>query len=48
MAAHFEGCRVAARVDADVDNEENGGPIHACRRVRGSWREQWPILRHLG
>ena len=50
LAAHFEGCRVTARIhnDADVDNEEDGSAIVTCTRVRGSWREQWLQLRHLG
>ena len=50
MAAHLEGCRVRARIDNDdgVDNDEQGAPVMVCSGPRGSWREQWPELRHLG
>ena len=50
MAAHLENCRVVARIDNDdgVENDEEGAPVMVCAGPRGSWREQWPELRHLG
>ena len=41
---------IAAYIDNpdDVDNDEQGEPIMACRGPRGSWSDQWPELRHLG
>ena len=50
VASHFRGCRLAARIaaDPDVDNEEDGAPILLCDGVRGSWRQAWAGLRHLG
>ena len=48
LRAHFRGCRVTAHISTGVDNEEDGRPVSTCTRVRGSWREQWPRLRHLG
>jgi hypothetical protein len=50
LAAHFRGCRVAARIHSkdDVDNDEDGAPILLCERIRATWRDEWPRLRHLG
>jgi hypothetical protein len=50
MAAHLDGCRVMARIDNDddVENDEQGEPVMVCDGPRGSWREQWPELKHLG
>jgi len=44
----FRDCRVARRIENGVqlDNEEQGAPIWVCR-VRTSWRDAWPRLRHL-
>jgi hypothetical protein len=50
MAAHLDGCRVVGRIDNDhdVDNDEQGAPVMVCSGPRGSWREAWPELSHLG
>ena len=50
LAAHFRGCRLAARIASKdgVDNDEDGAPILLCERVRSTWRNEWPHLRHLG
>jgi Dolichyl-phosphate-mannose-protein mannosyltransferase len=50
VAAHFEGCRLAARVTnaADVDNDERGEPIDLCTGTRGPWSRIWVSLLHLG
>ncbi|MBC9734555.1 ArnT family glycosyltransferase [Nocardioides marmotae] len=38
------------RVDngLDVDNEEQGRPVHVCRGPVGGWSALWPRLRRLG
>jgi len=45
----FVGCRRVATFDngANVDNEEQGGPLFVCQRPRLPWAEAWPELRHL-
>jgi 4-amino-4-deoxy-L-arabinose transferase-like glycosyltransferase len=50
LAAHFRGCRLTARIASKdgVDNDEDGAPILLCERVRSTWRNEWPHLRHLG
>lgn len=50
VAAHFDSCRVIARLDngVDVDNEEQEAPIAVCRGQRQPWTQLWPRLRHLG
>ena len=44
----FEDCVIVDRVDngLGVDNEVQGTPIVRCRRVKGSWDDVWPRLRH--
>lgn len=50
LAAHFDGCRLVARVGnaADVDNDERGEPIDICAGTRAAWSRMWASLRHLG
>ncbi|HEV7752920.1 MAG TPA: glycosyltransferase family 39 protein [Baekduia sp.] len=50
LAGHFEGCRIAARVDnaAGVDNDERGVPVAVCSGPRDGWSRAWDALRHLG
>jgi hypothetical protein len=49
LAAHFDGCRLAARVEnrADIDNDERGAPIDLCAGTRRPWSRIWSELRHL-
>jgi 4-amino-4-deoxy-L-arabinose transferase-like glycosyltransferase len=47
-ARWFAGCRVAARIDTGIDNDEDGGSVLACTAPRTSWDRLWPQLRHLG
>jgi 4-amino-4-deoxy-L-arabinose transferase-like glycosyltransferase len=49
-AAHFAGCRFAARITnrAGVENDEDGEAVMVCARPRRRWRAEWPSLRHLG
>ncbi|MEU4553680.1 ArnT family glycosyltransferase [Micromonospora violae] len=39
----FEQCTLAGRVDqrVEVENDENGGPIHVCRGLRRPWAQIW-------
>ncbi|HEY3682289.1 MAG TPA: glycosyltransferase family 39 protein [Streptosporangiaceae bacterium] len=48
--ASWTDCRVAARIDngVDLDNEEQGYPILACRGPKLTWARIWPTQRHLG
>jgi 4-amino-4-deoxy-L-arabinose transferase-like glycosyltransferase len=46
--AHLRGCRVAARVDTGVDNQEDGVPVSLCDGPRRPWSRAWPALRRLG
>jgi hypothetical protein len=50
LASHFEGCRLAARVNnsAGVDNDERGEPVELCSGTRGQWSAIWGTLRYLG
>jgi hypothetical protein len=50
LAAHFAGCRIAARVDnsAGVDNDERGVPVALCTGPRDRWSRVWDGLRRLG
>jgi 4-amino-4-deoxy-L-arabinose transferase-like glycosyltransferase len=50
LAAHFTGCRLAARIGnrANVDNDERGEPVDLCTGTRGPWSRIWGSLRHLG
>jgi hypothetical protein len=50
LAAQFDGCRIAARVDnaAGVDNDERGAPVAVCSGPRGRWSRAWGSLRRLG
>jgi hypothetical protein len=46
------GCgslRLAATHDngLDLDNEEQGAPVHICRDIGERWSALWPRLRHL-
>ena len=45
---YLTGCRVAARIDTGVDNDEDGGPVLVCRGPRTSWAREWSGVRHLG
>jgi dolichyl-phosphate-mannose-protein mannosyltransferase len=49
LAAHFAGCRLAARVDnaAGIDNDESGSPVDLCAGTRRPWSRIWSGLRHL-
>lgn len=49
LAAHFAGCRLAARVEnsAGIDNDERGAPIDLCAGTRRPWSHIWSELRHL-
>lgn len=44
----FASCTKAGEVDNtyDVDNEEQGLPIHVCRDPLQPWREIWPRFQH--
>ncbi|WP_444951775.1 ArnT family glycosyltransferase [Micromonospora ureilytica] len=47
----FEQCTLAGRVDqrVEVENDENGGPIHVCRGLRRPWAQIWDTeVRHTG
>lgn len=48
--AWLTGCRLVGRVDngLDVDNEEQGRPVHRCDGHRGTWAALWPEVRRLG
>ncbi|MGW5579477.1 glycosyltransferase family 39 protein [Micromonospora chokoriensis] len=51
LNAWFESCTQAGRVDqrVEVDNDENGGPIHVCRGLRRPWAQIWDTeVRHTG
>lgn len=47
-AALLRGCRVMARVDSGVENQEDGVPVSLCDGPRGTWSVAWPALRTLG
>jgi 4-amino-4-deoxy-L-arabinose transferase-like glycosyltransferase len=47
-AQGFADCRLAARVDTGVDDDENGAAILVCTGLRRPWAEIWPSARHLG
>jgi 4-amino-4-deoxy-L-arabinose transferase-like glycosyltransferase len=49
LARFFRDCRVATRIDngVEVDNEEQGGPVHVCGAPRAPWARLWPRLHHL-
>ena len=40
----------AARIDngVELENDEQGAPVWACRSLSQSWAEIWPQLRRLG
>jgi hypothetical protein len=46
--ASLRGCRVVARVDTGIDNEEDGAPVSLCDGPRRPWSQEWPALRRLG
>ncbi|WP_328374666.1 ArnT family glycosyltransferase [Micromonospora zamorensis] len=51
LNAWFETCTLAGRVDqqVEVENDENGGPIHVCRGLRRPWAQIWDTeVRHTG
>ncbi|WP_309140749.1 glycosyltransferase family 39 protein [Micromonospora sp. M51] len=51
LSTWFERCTLAGRVDqrVEVDNDENGGPIHVCRGLRRPWAQIWDTeVRHTG
>ncbi|MEU1681711.1 glycosyltransferase family 39 protein [Micromonospora zamorensis] len=51
LSAWFETCTLAGRVDqrVEVENDENGGPIHVCRGLRRPWAQIWDTeVRHTG
>ncbi|MEU7799703.1 glycosyltransferase family 39 protein [Micromonospora arborensis] len=51
LNAWFDECTLAGRVDqrVEVDNDENGGPIHVCRGLRRPWAQIWDSeVRHTG
>jgi hypothetical protein len=41
------GCRKAATLRTDVDNEEDGNGVWVCAGPAGSWARAWPHLVHL-
>jgi hypothetical protein len=45
---HFRDCRLAARIDTGIDNDEDGAPVLVCAGPRTSWAHEWGGLRHLG
>src|SRR4051794_15509039 len=45
---YFSGCRIAARIDTGVDNDEDGRAVLVCAGPREGWAHEWPDLRHLG
>ncbi|WP_112586922.1 ArnT family glycosyltransferase [Micromonospora noduli] len=51
LGAWFERCTLSGVVDqrVEVDNDENGGPIHVCRGLRRPWSQIWDTeVRHTG
>jgi hypothetical protein len=50
LARHFDGCRIAARVDnaAGADNDERGAAVALCSGPRDRWSRIWDGLRRLG
>jgi 4-amino-4-deoxy-L-arabinose transferase-like glycosyltransferase len=48
-SSDFSGCRRAATIDngADVDNEEQGGPVFVCAKPRAPWARLWNEINHL-
>ncbi len=50
LAGWFGDCQLAAVLDngLDVDNEEQGQPVHLCTQRRSAWSLLWPDIRRLG
>jgi 4-amino-4-deoxy-L-arabinose transferase-like glycosyltransferase len=50
LAPSCTSISVVARHDNghDLDNEEQGVPVHLCRGLRRTWSQIWPDLRRLG
>lgn len=46
--ASFETCRVVAKINTGLSNQENGRPIRLCSGPRRPWSTLWPTLRHYG
>ncbi|WP_309234518.1 glycosyltransferase family 39 protein [Nocardia sp. XZ_19_385] len=50
LTQFFADCRPAGHIDngLDIDNDEQGEPIHICRSPRAPWSDLWPQAKHLG